>query len=301
MREDGGGPAWFSVDRLLVGVGARDALEARLIEEAGFDFVWSGSLAVSASYAVPDASLISMSQFLAAARSMREAVGIPVLADCDTGYGDERNAAYAVRLFEEAGVAGACFEDKLFPKENSLLPDGRQELAPAEDFARKIGAAVDARRSPDFAVVARVEALIAGWGQEEALRRAYAYADAGADLILIHSRRREPDEILEFVERWEGPVPLVLVPTTYPDLTEDRLRGLGKVRMVVYANQPLRAAVRAQEELLREIRRAGGVHTIDGRIVSLRRIFELQESGFARLLKAGRDLARGRTVCSPSA
>jgi phosphonopyruvate hydrolase len=268
--------SWISKKDLLVGMGARDALEARLIEEAGFDFVWSSSLGISASFAVPDASLVSMSQYLEAARSMREQVDVPVLADCDTGYGNARNVAYAVKLFEEAGIAGACFEDKLFPKENSLLPDGRQDLEEMEEFARKIEAAVDARKTTDFVVVARVEALIAGWGMEEALKRSRAYEEAGADLILIHSRRSSPDEIVEFAGRWDGEIPLVLVPTLYPELTEKKIRALGKVRVVIYANQALRAAVRAQEELLAEIRRAGGIHTIEANMVPLHRIFEIQ-------------------------
>lgn len=282
--------SWLSKKDLLVGMGARDALEARLIEQAGFDFVWSSSLAISASYAVPDASLVSMSQFLAAARAMREQVGIPVLADCDTGYGNERNVAYAVKLFEEAGIAGACFEDKRFPKENSLLPDGRQDLEPPEEFARKIRTAVETRRSGDFAVVARVEALVAGWGMEEALQRSRIYEKAGADLILIHSRSSSPDEIVEFAARWDGAVPLVLVPTLYPTLTERKIRALGKVRLVIYANQVLRAGVRAQEELLAEVRRAGGIHTVESYMVPLHRIFELQgaRSGAPRRARACR-------------
>jgi phosphonopyruvate hydrolase len=288
--------SWIAKKNLLVGVGARDALEARLIERAGFDFVWSSSLGVSASYAVPDASLVSMSQYLEAARSMREAVGIPVLADCDTGYGNEKNVGYAVKLFEEAGIGGACFEDKTFPKENSLLPDGRQDLAPMEEFSEKIETAVLTRKSSDFAVVARVEALVAGWGQEEALRRARRYEAAGADLILIHSRSPQPDEIEEFVRRWDGNVPLVLVPTMYPSLTEARMRSLGKVRIAIYANQALRAAVRAQETVLAEIRRAGGIHTIDDQIVPLGRIFELQGAQ-----KTAKDLkaAKRSSECQP--
>lgn len=267
---------WILRKDLLVGMGARDALEAKLIEEAGFDFIWSSSLGISAAYGVPDASLVSMNQYLQAARAMREQVDLPVLADCDTGYGNGRNAAYAVKLFEEAGIAGACFEDKIFPKENSLLPDGRQNLEETEEFARKIAAAVEARKSSDFAVVARIEALIAGWGMEEALKRGRAYEEAGADLLLIHSRSSTPDEVVEFARSWDGRIPLVLVPTVYPTLTEKRIRALGKVRLVIYANQALRAAVRAQQELLSEIRRAGGIHTVDSFMVPLARIFEIQ-------------------------
>lgn len=268
--------SWIDKKDLLVGMGARDALEAKLIEEAGFDFVWSSSLGISAAYGVPDASLVSMTQYLQAARAMREQVSIPILADCDTGYGNERNASYAVKLFEEAGIAGVCFEDKSFPKENSLLPDGRQNLEPKEEFARKVEAAVGARRASDFVVVARVEALVAGWGLEEALHRSRIYEEAGADLILIHSRSSSPDEIIEFANRWDGEIPLVLVPTLYPSLTEKRIRALGKVRVVIYANQALRAAVRAQQELLSEIRRAGGIHTVESFMVPMSRIFEIQ-------------------------
>lgn len=276
LEDDSDAGPWIGRKDLLIGVGARDALEAKLIEQAGFDFVWSSSLAISAAYAVPDASLIAMNQYLQAARSMSEAVEIPVLADCDTGYGNENNVIYAVKQFEAAGVAGACFEDKRFPKENSLLAGGRQDLAPMEEFAAKITAAVETRKSRNFVIVARVEALVAGCGQQEASRRACCYAAAGADCILIHSRSPAPDEILEFARRWEQAAPLVLVPTTYPSLTEDKIKALGNVRLVIYANQPLRAAVRAQAQLLARIRDTGGIHAVEDLICPLRRIFELQ-------------------------
>ncbi len=261
---------------LTVGIGARDALEAKLIERAGFDFVWSSSLGVSASYAVPDASLISMYQYLEAARAMNEVSYIPVIADCDTGYGNANNVAYAVKLFEEAGIAAISMEDKKFPKDNSLLAGGRQELARVEEFAGKLMAAKDAQRSEEFIVIARVEALIAGWGEQEALDRAYRYVEAGADCILIHSKSTTPSEIVSFVNAWDGGAPLVLVPTTYPQLTEAQIVDLGKVRIVIYANQPMRAAIRAQELLLEEIKRVGGIHTIDKVMVPVSRIFEIQ-------------------------
>ena len=274
-------------DGLLIGVGARDALEARLIDQAGFDFVWSSSFDISAAHAVPDASLLSMNQYLEAARGMVEAIEIPVLADCDTGYGNVNNVIFAIQRFEEAGAAGACFEDKKFPKDTSLLAGARQELVSVDEFTGKIRAAVDARRTEDFVVVARVEALIAGRGHDEALERAERYAEAGADAILIHSKAKTPDEIVEFVGRWGGRVPLVLVPTNYPTLTEEAIRTLGdKVKLVIYANQPVRAAVKAVEDLLAEIRRARGIHTIDDRMVPVSRVFELQD--VARMKEAER-------------
>jgi phosphoenolpyruvate phosphomutase len=258
------------------GVGAGDALTAKLIERCGFDFIWSSSLCVSASFAVPDANLISMSQYCETARSMNEAISIPVIADCDTGYGNANNVIYAVKKFEEAGIAGISIEDKKFPKDNSLLEGGRQELAPVEEFAGKIKAAKDHQRNEEFVVIARVEALIAGWGQAEALKRAYKYVEAGADCILIHSKQKVPDEILEFIRNWDRTTPLVLVPTNYPTLTLKGVEKLKKVKLFIYANQPMRASVKAQEALLQEIKRAGGIHTIDSLMVPVDHIFELQ-------------------------
>jgi phosphoenolpyruvate phosphomutase len=259
-----------------VGVGAGDALCAKLIERAGFDFIWSSSLCISASFAVPDANLISMSQYCEVARSMNEVVSIPIIADCDTGYGNANNVIYAVKKFEEAGIAGMSIEDKKFPKDNSLLEGGRQELAPIEEFVGKIKAAKDHQKNEAFVVIARVEALIAGWGQAEALKRSLRYVEAGADCILIHSKKKEPDEILEFIRNWDQPTPLVLVPTNYPSLTLKEVEKLKKVKLFIYANQPMRASVKAQGDLLEEIKRAGGIHTIDHMMVPVSHIFDLQ-------------------------
>jgi phosphoenolpyruvate phosphomutase len=261
---------------LVVGVGAGTALEAKLIERAGFDFIWSSGFVISASYAVPDASLISMNQFMDAARAMNEAVGMPIIADCDTGFGNVNNVIYATRLCESAGIAGMSIEDKRFPKDTSLLPGGRQELAPIEEFAGKIMAAKDTQRSEDFLVIARTEALIAGHGQDEAIKRANRYVEAGADCILIHSKASTPDEVVRFVENWDLQTPLVLVPTTYPSLTQKAIKALGKVKLIIYANHPLRAAIKAIEATLEEIKNAGGIHTVDKVIVPVSHVFEIQ-------------------------
>lgn len=261
---------------IIIGVGARDALDAKLIEKAGFDFIWSSSLGVSASYAVPDANLISMKQYLEEARAMNEIVNIPIIADCDTGYGNVNNLIYAVKLFEEAGIAAISIEDKKFPKDNSLLDGGRQELASIEEFVGKIKGAKDNQKTKDFIIIARVEALIAGWGQEEALKRAHRYVEAGADCILIHSKSKSPNEIIEFVKHWDASVPLVIVPTTYSSLTEKMIKEMGKVKIVIYANQPLRASIKAEELLLKSIKETGGIHDIDDLMVPVSHIFELQ-------------------------
>ena len=183
-------------------VGAHDGLTAKLAELAGFDGVWASGFEISASHAVPDANILTMTQYLEAASTMNDAVSVPVVADCDTGYGNSSNVVHMVRKYEPAGIAAVTIEDKRFPKVNSYIP-GRQELAPIAEFVGKILAAKNAQQTKEFMVIARVEALIAGWGQEEALRRAHAYVEAGADAILIHSKSSVPDEIVSFAKAWD--------------------------------------------------------------------------------------------------
>jgi phosphoenolpyruvate phosphomutase len=257
-------------------VGARDALDARLIENAGFDFVWASSFCVSVAHCVPDASILSMTQFLETARAMNQAIDIPIVFDADTGYGGDANTAYAARLLEEADMGAVCIEDKVFPKQSSLLPGGAHPLVSVEDFSRKIAAAKSAQKHGGMVVIARTEALIAGLGIDEALRRAEAYEKAGADMILFHSKSKTPDEIVETVKRWTGKVPITLVPTNYPELDEPAMEALGKIKMVIYGNQTVRAAVKAVEDVLREIRRSRGARTSDSTIASVNHVFSLQ-------------------------
>jgi len=255
-------------------VGAHDALGARLAERAGFDAVWASGFELSAAGGLPDIGLVTMTEQLAASQSMARSVALPVLADCDTGYGDEHNVAHMVRCFEAAGVAAVSIEDKTFPKRNSFLP-AEQELVPAAEFVAKLRAAKAAQHGRDFAVVARTEALVAGLGPAEALRRGRAYAAAGADAVLIHGKDPSPDEVLEVVRAWRSPVPLILVPTTYFTVTAAELEALG-VRMVIYANHGLRSAVRAMEETFARILATGSTAAVEGEIASLAEIFALQ-------------------------
>jgi phosphoenolpyruvate phosphomutase len=266
----------FSQKDLVVIAGAHNGLSAKLAEQAGFDGVWASGLEISASYGVPDASFISMYQFVEAARSMNEVIDIPVIVDCDTGYGNALNVMYMVKRYEEAGVAAVSIEEKKFPKDNSLLSNGRQELLRVEEFEGKIEAAKAAQRNPDFMVIARIEALIAGYGQEEAQMRAHKYANAGADAILIHSKSKEPAEIVEFVNNWDLDVPLVLVPTNYPMLKEKDIIELGKVKMVIYANHGLRASIRNMEATFKKIRKDGGIYAIDEFVAPMSTVFDLQ-------------------------
>ena len=264
----------LSAGSILRVVGAHDGLGARLIERNGFDGIWASGLEISTSRAVPDANILTMTEHLEAATAINEATSLPVICDCDTGYGNAANVAYMVRKYEAAGLAAVVIEDKRFPKINSFIP-GRQELASVEEFSVKLRAAKEAQRDPGFLVFARVEALIAGWGQEEALRRAEAYVQAGADGIVIHSKSSTPDEIFIFTRRWAGAVPLIVIPTTYYRVTAEELARHG-IRMVIYANQGLRASIRVMDETFRTIRETDSTEAVEGSLASLDEVFELQ-------------------------
>lgn len=270
---------------LMHAMSAHNPLSAKLAAEAGFDAIWGSGFELSASHAVPDANILSAGLHLEMMRAIAAVVDVPVIADIDTGFGNAINVAYVVPQYEAAGVSAVVMEDKTFPKDTSLRADGRQELVRVAEFQGKIEAACAARRDPDFCVIARTEALIAGLGQAEALARAAAYEAAGADAILIHSKQTTPDEVLAFIAAWSGRVPLVLVPTAYPQLREADIQALGKVGLVIYGNHAIRAAVGAMREVFARIRNDGGIHGVDAGLPTVRDIIDLQGDADMRELE----------------
>ena len=256
-------------------VGAHDALSARLIELAGFDGVWASGFAISASLkCIPDASFITSSEQLEIERNIAEAVNIPVIADCDTGYGNALNVMRTVNDRERAGVAAICIEDNVYPKRCSFYAGVRRELIPIDEHCGKIRAAKAAQTVPDFMIIARTEALIAGWGQEEALKRAEAYAEAGADAVLIHSKSKSFDELRNVYRLWSGRVPLVVVPTIFDQTTADEMQQAG-AKIIIYANQPVRAAIRAMRETLALIHKDTRPGAANDRIVTLPEVYDI--------------------------
>ena len=256
-------------------VGAHDALSARLIELAGFDGVWASGFAISASLkCIPDASFVTSSEQLEVERNIAEAVNIPVIADCDTGYGNALNVMRTVTDRERAGVAAICIEDNVYPKRCSFYAGVRRELIPIEEHCGKIKAAKAAQTVSDFMVIARTEALIAGWGQEEALRRAEAYAEAGADAVLIHSKSKTFDELRNVYRAWSGRVPLVVVPTIFDQTTAEEMQQAG-AKIIIYANQPVRAAIRAMKETLTLIQKDTRPGAANDRIVTLPEVYDI--------------------------
>ncbi len=255
---------------------AHNPLSAMLAEEAGFDGIWASGFELSASLGLPDVSLVSMAEHLDTLRGIAQRTSLPIVADVDTGYGNAINVLYTIEQYEAAGAAAVVIEDKTFPKVTSLVAGGRQELLRIEEFQGKIEAAVHARKDPEFLIIARDEALIAGLGQDVALERAAKYAEAGADMILIHSKQNTPDEIECFIEACDDDIPIVIVPTAYPQMTEERALALGKVKLLIYGNHAIRACVTAMQKVFAQIISDGGIQNVNADIVPVSEIFRLQ-------------------------
>jgi phosphonopyruvate hydrolase len=270
--------ARLDVRKPAIAMAAHNPLAAKLAANAGFDAIWGSGFELSASYAVPDANILSMDTHLDMMRAIGEVQDAPVIADIDTGFGNAVNVAYVVPRYVAAGVAAVVMEDKTFPKDSSLRAGGRQELVPTQEFQGKIAAA----KAAATLVVARTEALIAGLGEKEALTRGAAYAEAGADAVLIHSKQKTPDEILSFCRAWGGQVPLVLVPTSYPQLSFGDVAALGKVGLIICGNHAIRAAVAAMQVTFRRIIADGGIAGVESDIASVADVFALQGDAHMR-------------------
>jgi len=268
---------------------AHNGLSARIVEEAGFKGIWGSGLALSAQHAVRDNNELSWTQVVNVLEFMSDATSIPILLDGDTGYGDFNNMRRLVRKLEQRDIGGVCIEDKLFPKTNSFIQGEQQELEDVETFCGKIQAGKDAQHDDDFRIVARVEALIAGWGLEEALRRGEAYREAGADAILIHSKQSRPDEILAFAREWANRCPLVIVPTKYYSTPTEVFREYG-ISLVIWANHLVRSAIAGMQATARTIFETESLVEVEGRVATVSEIFRLQ--GADELLEAEKIYAR---------
>jgi phosphoenolpyruvate phosphomutase len=254
---------------------AHNGISARIVEEAGFRGIWASGLAISAQFGVRDNNEASWTQVVDMLEFMSDITSIPILLDGDTGYGNFNNMRRLVRKLEQREVAGVCIEDKIFPKTNSFISGERQPLADANEFSGKIAAGKDSQTDPDFCVVARVEALIAGWDIGEALRRGEAYRRAGADAILIHSKLSRPDQILEFAREWANRAPLVIVPTKYYSTPVEVFRK-AEISLVIWANHLIRSSVSAMQKVAAQIHADQSLVEIEDRIATVDEIFRLQ-------------------------
>ncbi len=256
--------------------GAFNALTAMQIERAGFGAVYVSGAGIAAARGLPDIGLLSMAEVVADAGTIAQAVAIPALADADTGYGPPLSVMRTVQVFEQAGLAGLHLEDQESPKKCGHLPDKR--LVSVAEMAQKIGAAVEARRDPDFLIVARTDAR-AVEGLDGAVKRARAYADAGADAVFPEALE-SAEEFKAFAQalKKEGvTVPLVANMTEFgktPYLTVKEFEALG-YRLVLFPVTALRVAARAIEALLEELKSLGTQQRSLDKMQTRQRLYEL--------------------------
>ena len=252
---------------------AHNALAAKLAERAGFKAVWASSLTLSATMGLRDANELTWTQVLDLVEPITDFINVPVLLDADSGYGDFNIFTRFAKKAEARGIAGVCIEDKAFPKRNSFA-NTHHALANTEDFTAKIKATKDGQKNPEFCLVARTEALVAGASMDEALDRAGAYAEAGADALFVHSKQSTASEIREFTRQWRGSIPLVIAPTTYAKTPTDDFKSMG-ISAIIWANQGLRAAMASMEQTYSEIFASQSVAGIEDQITSVQDLLSI--------------------------
>lgn len=254
---------------------AHNGLSAKIAEEAGFKGIWGSGLSISAALGVRDNNEASWTQVLDVLEFMSDATTIPILLDGDTGYGNFNNMRRLVKKLEQRNIGGVCIEDKLFPKTNSFIGGENQPLADIDEFCGKIKAAKDTQLDPDFVLVARLEALIAGWGLDEALRRADAYHKAGADAILCHSKRADSSDIDGFMKEWGNRCPVVIVPTKYYSVPTEHFKSIG-ISTIIWANHNIRTSIKSMQETSARIFSEQSLINVESKIVSVSEVFRLQ-------------------------
>ena len=256
-------------------------VEKTVVEHDGrldqFDAMWISSLCDSTAKGKPDIELVDMTSRFRTIDDITEVTTKPIIFDGDTG-GLTEHFVYTVRSLEKMGVSAVIIEDKKGLKKNSLFgTEVKQTQATIEEMSAKIAAGKKAQLTDDFMIIARIESLILEQGMEDALARAHAFVAAGADGIMIHSRKKEPDEILEFCDKFRADnkeTPIVVVPSSFNVITEEELAAHG-VNIVIYANQLTRAAFPAMQKTAEDILRYHRAKEVDDRLMKIKDIITL--------------------------
>ena len=256
-------------------------VEKTVVEHEGrldqFDAMWISSLCDSTAKGKPDIELVDMTSRFRTIDDITEVTTKPIIFDGDTG-GLTEHFVYTVRSLEKMGVSAVIIEDKKGLKKNSLFgTEVKQTQATIEEMSAKIAAGKKAQLTDDFMIIARIESLILEQGMEDALARAHAFVEAGADGIMIHSRKKEPDEILEFCDKFRADnkeTPIVVVPSSFNVITEEELAAHG-VNIVIYANQLTRAAFPAMQKTAEDILRYHRAKEVDDRLMKIKDIITL--------------------------
>ena len=245
-------------EKLSLMMEAHNGMSALVAEQAGFNSIWASGFSIASSLGLRDCNEASWSQVLDIVEYMGDASSLPILLDGDSGFGNSNNVKHIVKKASLLGVQGIALEDKPYPKLNSFH-EGLQLLVPVEEHCARIQAAKNGAVNDDFVVVARTEALITGNGMDEAISRSELYHQSGADAIFIHSKSNTPDEIMEFGRRWDKRCPLIVAPTTYPQVDFKDLEQLG-ISVVICANHLMRAAMGAMKKTASDIFKAQSVN-----------------------------------------
>lgn len=256
-------------------------VEKTIVEDNGsldqFDAMWISSLCDSLAKGKPDIELVDMTSRFQTIDDIAEVTTKPIIFDGDTG-GLVEHFVYTVRSLERMGVSAVIIEDKIGLKKNSLFgTEVKQTQDTIEHFCEKIRAGKKVCLTDDFMIIARIESLILEQGMEDALKRADAYVEAGADAIMIHSRKKDPGEILEFCDKFRTKnktTPLVVVPTSFNSITEKELSEHG-VNIVIYANQLTRSAFPAMEKTAKEILKNHRAKEVDDKLLPIKNILTL--------------------------
>lgn len=256
-------------------------VEKTVVENEGrldqFDAMWVSSLCDSTAKGKPDIELVDMTSRFRTIDDIMEVTTKPIIFDGDTG-GLAEHFVYTVRSLERMGVSAVIIEDKKGLKKNSLFgTEVKQTQASIEEFCEKIEAGKKAQLTDDFMIIARIESLILEQGMADALLRARAYVASGADGIMIHSRKREPDEIIEFCDKFraeDNRTPIVVVPSSFNTITENELAGHG-INIVIYANQLTRAAFPAMQKTAEDILKYHRAKEVDERLMQIKQIITL--------------------------
>ena len=242
-----------------------------------FDAMWISSLCDSTAKGKPDIELVDMTSRFRTIDDVMEVTTKPIIFDGDTG-GLIEHFVYTVRTLERMGVSAIIIEDKTGLKKNSLFGNEVVQTQDSiEHFCEKIKAGKGTQLTDDFMIIARIESLILEQGMDDALERAFAYVQAGADGIMIHSRKKSPAEIVEFCDKFrekDKTTPIVVVPTSFNEITENELAQHG-VNIVIYANQLTRSAFPAMEETAKDILRHHRAKEVDDRLMPIKNIITL--------------------------
>ena len=257
----------------IVGVSAHNGLTAKIVEKIGFDAIWASGFEISATLGLPDNGEITLTEMSNIVNQINEHCSLPIIVDCDEGYGGLHNAKRTAIEMQKAGASAICIEDNVFPKKHSFWAKG-QKLATKEFHGSKIKIIKD--YCPDLIVIARTEALIRGQGIEEAIKRTVYYKECGADVILIHSRDNTDKEAKEIIRNWKLDVPLMSIPTKFPFMTNKELFELG-YKIVIWANHTLRLSLKAITEGLSELKTKDNAKDIEYKLGSLDDIYNLTE------------------------